>query len=388
MSQRQKIRRIGLLAHGGTQWMGGELYVRNLLTALLHFRTNQSAKVSYQVIVFHANPQALVARHPVFAEADALLCCPSMNAGLRGKLALFLALLRADIHAAYPCHPLLPAWPKLRRCGWIVDFQYDYFPSLFSPQDLRHRQLAAYLAARFMPEIVFSSEHAKQDFKRLFPHSKAHCHVLHFHSLPDDELWSQEPHDVAKSYSLPSRYMICSGQFWAHKNHLLLLEALAAAKREASELFVVFTGYPYDYRNPSHLDRILSAVNKLGLRGHTALLGLIPRLEQLQLIRASVAVLQPSLFEGWSTVVEDGRTLGKPMILSSIDVHVEQAVDRAFYFEPYSKEELTQQMLRVWREHEPGPSIQHEAEARLKAAKNCDQMATSFLKIMGIESLS
>lgn len=383
MSQRQKIHRIGLLAHGDTQWMGGELYVRNLLTALLRFRSKQSADNRYQVIVFHADPEALVARHPVFAEADARVCCPSMNAGLLGKLALFFALLRADIHAAYPCHPLLPAWPGIRRYGWIVDFQYDYFPYLFSSQDLRHRQLAASLAARFMPEIVFSSEHARRDFKRLFPHSKAHCHVLHFHSLPDDELWNQQPHNVTEIYSLPRRYMICSAQFWAHKNHLLLLEALAVAKREASDLFVVFTGYPYDYRNPSHLDRILSAVNKLGLRSHTALLGLIPRQEQLQLIRASVAVLQPSLFEGWSTVVEDARTLGKVLILSRIDVHVEQAVDRAFYFEPYSQEELAHQMLHVWQEYDPGPSSQHEAKARLMTAQNCDQMATSFLKIIG-----
>jgi glycosyltransferase involved in cell wall biosynthesis len=383
MSQGKKTLRIGLLAHGGTQWMGGELYVRNLLTALIRFRSKQSPQVSYQIIVFHADPQALVARHPVFAESDVLVSCPSMNAGLLGKFKLFIALLRSGINVAYPCHVLLPPWPGIRRFAWIVDFQYDYYPSLFSPQDLRHRQLAASLAARFIPEIILSSEHAKRDFQRLFPHSKACCHVLHFHSLPDEDLWRREPNDVVISYSLPNRFMICSGQFWAHKNHLLLLESLATAVQEVGDLFIVFTGHLYDYRNPSYLDKVLTTINRLGLRSNTALLGLIPRQEQLQLIRASVAVIQPSLFEGWSTVVEDARTLGKPIILSNIDVHIEQSVDRSFYFDPKSKEELTRQMLRLWYAHDPGPSNQHEAEAHLRSALNCDQMATSFLSIIG-----
>ena len=40
---------------------------------------------------------------------------------------------------------------------------------------------------------------------------------------------------------------------------------------------------------------------------------------------ASVALLNPSHFEGWSTTVEEARALGVPMLLSDLDVHLEQA---------------------------------------------------------------
>ncbi len=38
-------------------------------------------------------------------------------------------------------------------------------------------------------------------------------------------------------------------------------------------------------------------------------LGFIDRGEQLQLMKNSIAIVQPSLFEGWSTVVEDTKAM-------------------------------------------------------------------------------
>ena len=50
-------------------------------------------------------------------------------------------------------------------------------------------------------------------------------------------------------------------------------------------------------------------------------------------MRKAMAVIQPSLFEGWSTVVEDARALGKPMILSDFPVQIEQDPPSSDYFE-------------------------------------------------------
>jgi hypothetical protein len=49
----------------------------------------------------------------------------------------------------------------------------------------------------------------------------------------------------------------------------------------------------------------------------------------------AIAVLNPSLFEGWSTTVEEAKAQGKQMILSSLPVHMEQAQEhRARFFYP------------------------------------------------------
>jgi glycosyltransferase involved in cell wall biosynthesis len=374
--------RIALLAHGGTQWMGGELYVRNLFIALLRYREKLSSSQAYELIVFTSDPPALLERHPAFLSADDVVACPHMNDGPMGRLTLFPRLIRSRIDFAYPCYSPLPPWPGLHGSGWMVDFQYEHYPSLFSQRELRRRRLTAALVARTMAHVVFSSRDALADFRHFFPNSRAQTHVLHFHSFPDPSLWMGDPDSIRIRYGLPSRFLICCGQFWAHKNHLLLLEALGAALKEEPDLFLVFTGHPVDLRNPSHLDTLLSRLHLLGLRPATALLGLIPREDQLQLIRRAVAVVQPSLFEGWSTVVEDARALGKPVVLSDILVHLEQGVPRAHIFSAKSELDLTRTLLEVWRRYEPGPDIDNELQARAQTDKCCFDMAEHFLRLI------
>lgn len=374
--------RIALLAHGGTQWMGGELYVRNLFMALLGHRERVSSDLAYELIVFTADPSSLLERHPAFVNADDIIACPRMNDGPLGRLSLIPLLLLSGIDFAYPCYSPLPPWPGLRGAAWIVDFQYEHYPTLFSQKELRRRSLSAALVARMMAHVVFSSRDALEDFRHFFPHSRAQAHVLHFHSFPDPSLWQADPVETRTRYGLPSRYLICCGQFWAHKNHLLLLEALAMALEEEPSIFLVFTGHPVDLRNPSHLDTLLARLHLLGLRPATALLGLIPRADQLQLIRAAVAVVQPSLFEGWSTVVEDARSLGKPLVLSDIPVHLEQQAPRSHLFSATSSTELRQMMLDVWRTYSPGPDPAMERQARAQMDINRAQMAEDFLGLI------
>jgi glycosyltransferase involved in cell wall biosynthesis len=50
------------------------------------------------------------------------------------------------------------------------------------------------------------------------------------------------------------------------------------------------------------------------------------------LLRSSIALINPSRIEGWSTTVEEAKSFGVPMILSDINVHREQTDGMARYF--------------------------------------------------------
>jgi glycosyltransferase involved in cell wall biosynthesis len=56
-------------------------------------------------------------------------------------------------------------------------------------------------------------------------------------------------------------------------------------------------------------------------------LGFIDRREQLLIMKGARAVVQPSLFEGWSTVVEDAKAMNQFVIASDLEVHKEQLQD-------------------------------------------------------------
>jgi len=57
-------------------------------------------------------------------------------------------------------------------------------------------------------------------------------------------------------------------------------------------------------------------------------------------MRNSQAVVQPSFFEGWSTVIEDARSLQVPVVASNIPVNIEQLGDEGTFFDPNNPEDL------------------------------------------------
>jgi glycosyltransferase involved in cell wall biosynthesis len=99
----------------------------------------------------------------------------------------------------------------------------------------------------------------------------------------------------------------------------------------------------------------------------------------LQLLRKSLAIIQPSLFEGWSTVVEDARALGKSLILSNLPVHLEQNPPHAHYFDPTSPEALAEQIALLWNNAQPGSDLDREEEARQQSQKNVKDFGNRFL---------
>jgi hypothetical protein len=110
-------------------------------------------------------------------------------------------------------------------------------------------------------------------------------------------------------------------------------------------------------------------------------LGLIPKFEQVQLMRQSLAVIQPSLFEGWSTLVEDARSLGKTMILSDLPVNLEQDPPHSIFFDRTSPEQLAQRIEELWLERSPGSDLEAEHQARENSYAEVQAYGYRFLEI-------
>jgi glycosyltransferase involved in cell wall biosynthesis len=111
---------------------------------------------------------------------------------------------------------------------------------------------------------------------------------------------------------------------------------------------VLSTGDASDYRSPGYFKRFLQQRDEMGVAGSYRILGVVPFADLAGLLRHSVAVLNPSLFEGWSTTVEEAKSLGKRVLLSDIAVHREQAPERGVYFDPRRPEELAEAIWAAW----------------------------------------
>ena len=131
-----------------------------------------------------------------------------------------------------------------------------------------------------------------------------------------------------------------------------------------------------------HFSKILDFIDNEQIADQVYLLGLIPRNDQIGIFRKAAAVIQPSCFEGWSTVVEDTRAIGRPIFLSDIPVHREQAPPKAIYFSPLSDSILADLLYDHWPSYRSGPDFLSEQSARNEMNRVIRFTALEFCRII------
>jgi glycosyltransferase involved in cell wall biosynthesis len=279
---------------------------------------------------------------------------------------------------------LVPKYKKFSYQGypWIYDFQHKYLSHLFTQLEIEARDKGFSEIANFSSKVVLSSKTAAADFQKFFPDSKCQTEILQFRTSLPASWYTLDAVAVQQKYNLPERFLLISNQFWQHKNHLLVLESLKILQESSIYPVIVCTGHIYDYRKPDYIDIILQAIHTYGLANQVYLLGLIPRIDQIQLMRHSLAVIQPSLFEGWSTVVEDARCLGKKMILSDFPVHLEQDPPGCVFFEQDSPQQLANLIGEWWEKLPAGVNLEEEILAQKRNKEDVKKFGYRFLEIV------
>lgn len=216
--------------------------------------------------------------------------------------------------------------------AWFPDFQHRGLPQLFSPAARWRRDVGfrAQIASR--RSILLSSESALRDCREFYPSLRNEISVVRFAAQPEARLLTTDINDVLAQYGLPSGYFYLPNQFWRHKNHQVVVDALDIAKQRGIDIVVAVSGSPDDSRESGYFGDLMKQVEGRGLTKNFRYLGMIPLDHVYALLRASIALINPSRFEGWSTTVEEAKSFGVPAILSDIDVHREQTGGAARYF--------------------------------------------------------
>ena len=238
----------------------------------------------------------------------------------------------------------VPIYGKTIIASWIPDFQHKFYPHFFSQINLFFREIRFKSILKYTNVLVLSSNDALMHLKDFYKFSEnLNVKVLQFVSMIREH--SVTSYEIVKNkYQLNLPFFLVSNQFYEHKNHLVVLKAIKILKEEGFQFEVIFSGKTEDYRNSNFFPSILKFIESNNLGSHLKILGLIPREDQLSILLGSLSVIQPSKFEGWSTIIEDAKTLRHQIICSSIPVHVEQLGRKGVYFSPDSYEDLSDKM--------------------------------------------
>lgn len=357
-------------------WIGGSIYMQNVLRSLC------SSQVDAEIMVWcQAGKIDPVLSEPackgvrVIETSRPRLPGPAAESAMR--LAQVRSMLKHRIDVLFGSLSRLP-WSPVPWIGWIPDFQHLRLPHLFSRKELDRRERIFRRVIRRSTRMILSSQHAWRDFQQFAPGDASKGHVVPFVSLFPDAFYESDPEETARAYNISHPFVMTPNQWWAHKNHETLIRAAAILQERGVECSFVLTGALTDIKTADQTSRLLQLMARLGVQKRFAVLGLLERGEQVQLQRASDIIAQPSLFEGWSTVVEDAKTLGKAMVVSDIEVHREQQPPNSLFFEPESAEDMA---LKLEQALSGQVRPTDEQDARRAALQRANVFAEGFLEV-------
>jgi glycosyltransferase involved in cell wall biosynthesis len=328
-------------------WVGGLYYVRNVVSALALL----PADARPTLLVVDADGRGLDYLREETGYAD----LRRAELPPRG----FGALLDAFSWPAASKFPtidvvLMGSLPGLehRAVQWIPDFQEERFPAFFRAGEIHaRRKIYSKMLAKHR-HVMVSSADVKSDLELYYGKMQNRVHVVRFASFADNECAKATPSDLRSRFGLPPRFFICTNQIWRHKNHGVVLRAMAECASAGEAPTIVFTGREHDYRHREYAPSIKALARELGVGEQARFLGFLPRPDQLGLMAAAIAVVQPSLCEGWSHSVEDAKALGKHVLASDIAVHREQLDRNADFFAPEHAHALSG-LLRRYADSDP-----------------------------------
>ena len=232
--------------------------------------------------------------------------------------------------------------------AWIPDLQHRELPRLFSWISWWKREIGFRLQIASGRSIMLSSFDAKEKLSQYYKNLTNLTNVVRFavqlREIPSKSYIKK----IIKKYSLPKNYFFMPNQFWKHKNHELVLQSLLFLKKKGYNLVVVSSGNQVDPKNPHYLEHFYKKIKINKLENNFIMLGLIPYKHVLSLMISSKAVLNPSLYEGRSTTVEESLALKIPLILSNIKIHKEQAKGLAKFFNPQKHDSLAKVLQEEW----------------------------------------
>ena len=275
-------RRVAFAAVGSAGWLGGQNYLRNLVRVL---RLHGGPRI--EAVVFAGTDNDGTGLRAFCAEAGIeCVASPDFDGDrLRRRAPGTLATGRdavsqghfqaAKVDAIFEAGSYLGWRSAIPIISWYPDFQHRHLPAMFQARDrwLRDGLLQVRMAGPRL--FMLSSRAAEVDCLRFFPATAGRTITVPFAVLPPAAP-VPDTGRVLSSHGIGGSYIFLPNQFWRHKNHAVVIEALRLLKRQGCQVQVVASGLQRDMRDPSHFPALEKLIAAAGIGDSFRMLGVIP----------------------------------------------------------------------------------------------------------------
>ncbi|NLR58813.1 glycosyltransferase family 4 protein [Chitinophaga polysaccharea] len=234
----------------------------------------------------------------------------------------------------------------IRAVVTMHDLIFERYPEQYNPIDvLTYRRKAKY-ACRYADRVVAISEQTKQDLITYY-HTPAEKIDVVYQSCDPAFAETHSAADIAAmvaKYQLPSQYFLYVGSLIERKNLLGIVTAMNTLKGTL-DIPLVVLGSGSGYKK-----KVKSFLEAHGLTSQVVFLNEKARLrnEELPLLyQGAVALIYPSIFEGFGIPILEALWSRTPVITSHGSCFAETAGDAALYVNPLDPATIAEAMKEV-----------------------------------------
>lgn len=359
--------RVGIHAKFFMDWGGGVDFLRLIIRGLVQIQNEQEIELFFIVPIYSPSfivRLKLAIKRIIFPIINKKLIEPNLDtsnlvnsfsgegkfnwAYYKDNSSQFKEIcIQKKLDIILPCFQSLGENFPIPWIGYVYDLQHRHLPELFSKKDINRRNLQFETTLKEASYVVVNAKSVKKDITQFYKNSCAKIIALPFTPLFDLRVY--EKSNLVKKVNYSDDYFLVSNQFWKHKNHSTLFEAMAIFIKSHPTVKLVCTGEMKDYRNPEYIDLLSSQIEKLGIKDNLILTGYISKLEQKKIMYHAKAILQPTLFEGGpgGGSVYEALGMGIPVVLSDIPVNREIENPLILFFESLNAVDFANKMNDV-----------------------------------------
>ena len=256
-------------------------------------------------------------------------------------------------------HRLQPEFPEVSESGEIQRREYFYVNTCrFATLVLADSEVGRANILQFYGEYI------EADRIRILPY---------YPPIVRRPVASEADRDrVSRTYPLPSRYFFYPAQFWPHKNHNLIIQALDLIRKDRDEtVHVVFCGSYSDYYRARQYRELRETIEQLDLSENVSFLGSVPEADMPALYAMSVGLVMPTFFGPTNIPPLEAWFYERPVICSDIPGIRQQIGDAGLLVDPRSPAALAEAMTQIWTQDAFARSLVEAGRLRL-ASYNWD----------------
>lgn len=245
------------------------------------------------------------------------------------------------------------------------------FPEVSADGEWERREYLYRNGCRYATLVLADSEIGKEDILNVYgeygitPDSVKVLPFLPASYLAED-VPEAEKRRVGKIYDLPEQYLFYPAQYWPHKNHSRIVEALGLLKQDHRiEVPIVLCGTYAGKIREATFKQINSLSHRLHIENQILHIGYVPDDNMSALYATAAGLVMPTFFGPTNIPVLEAWALECPVLTSDIRGIREQVGDSAILVDPKSVEAIADGIRRLLTEEDLRQTLVARGRQRL-----------------------